>query len=214
MNTIKLNPKFAEILETKNTSRSRNSMCSLLSGALGVCLCLFLAITGDSAGSVHGKCNSLIMYLPFSITPISEGHGNRKPGWFNGHLYESLLLWKEVFIWVSFSGEHSTLLPHGHSMMTTASFKKHMARGLYGILFLVPTPACLPHTLRRLSGAKQTVFPSLSPLTGIYGLASAVGIGFFFPGISLGNSSSSRMGLRWGWLLRPFAPGLRMTSSD
>lgn len=70
----KAEPNICRNLGDKNTRRSRNSVCSLLSGALGVRLCLFLSVTGDSAGSVHGKCNALIMNLPFSITPISEGH--------------------------------------------------------------------------------------------------------------------------------------------
>lgn len=100
-------------------------------------------------------------------------------------------------------------------MVTIASLKNYyMVRVLYGVVFLVPTPACPPHTLRRISGAKQIAFPSLSPLTGIYGLTFAVVIGFFLPSISLGNSCSSRMGFGWGCLLRPFAPGLRMTSFD
>lgn len=70
----KAESKLCRSLEDKNTRHLRNSTCSLLSGAFCVCLCLLLSVSRDSAARLHGKCNSLIVCLPFSISPISEGH--------------------------------------------------------------------------------------------------------------------------------------------
>lgn len=67
-------PHICRNLHNKSPRCLRNSTCSLLSGALGVCLCLLTSVARDSAGSLRGKCHLLIKYLLFSISPISEGH--------------------------------------------------------------------------------------------------------------------------------------------
>lgn len=90
-------------LHNKNTRCPRNSTCSLLLGALSVCLCLLISVTRDSIGSLHGKCSLLIKYLLFPLAQYlkgTEAHKTRMtqwaPLWILITLNLVFLLWRTV----------------------------------------------------------------------------------------------------------------------
>lgn len=126
-----------------------------------------------------------------------------KPGWLNGHLYESFLRWTHECLLGFPSMENS--LPSSDRVIQLLPWP--LTKNTWQVYYCMISYFWFSlGSLGMLSGTQQMLFPSPVYLTSICGLGFAVSIGLFIPTIPLGNVMSP-----WS---SGEAPGLRMTSSD